>query len=67
MGRTSDDPYGDFVVRIMNSCRIALGQTSEMSEAEFNVVRRIRHAMIQEDANAEDTIKASIVIRRDRF
>lgn len=63
MARHSDDPYGDFVVRIVNSCRIAVGQAMDMSDDEYYNVCRILDEMRKRDPNSSDVRRATIVIR----
>lgn len=63
MSRTSNDPYGDFVVRVMNSCRIALNQQGAMSHKEFETVKAIRETLVGLDRAAGAVRKAGIIIR----
>jgi len=48
-GRKAHDPYGDFVVRVMNSCRIALTKAGGMSDDELKTVEDIRNLLIKLD------------------
>ena len=62
MARASADPYGDFVVRVMNATRIALGQNGTMSADEFHIVESVRAHLIDLDPAAVNVAKANIRI-----
>jgi hypothetical protein len=59
----SDDPYSDFVVRVMNSCRIALAQGDTMSRDETMIVEKIRATLIDLDPEAVGIRHSTIIIR----
>jgi len=63
MARQSDDPYSDFVVRVMNAARIARNQTNKMSEGEFAIVESVRRTLVDLDPHAEGTPKANVILR----
>jgi len=62
MARQSKDPYGDFVVRIMNSVRIAANQAFDMSDDEYYKVVKIRELMTSLDEDAVGVRRASVPI-----
>jgi hypothetical protein len=59
----SDDPYGDFVVRVMNACRIARGQHGAMSDDEDTIVETIHDRLVSLDPSAVHIPEANIIIR----
>jgi len=61
MARKSDDPYGDFVVRVMNSCRIALNQMGTMNDHETSIVLAVQEALVNRDPDAIHTAERSII------
>jgi hypothetical protein len=66
MPRRSDDPYGDFVVRVMNAARIALAQGDSMSQDEFRIVEMIRDTMLVLDPASNGVRKANVIISQSR-
>jgi len=62
MARQSKDPYGDFVVRIINSCRIAANQAFGMSDDEYFRVMKVHELMTTLDPDAQRVRKASVPI-----
>lgn len=62
MSRRSNDPYGDFVVRVMNSARIARAQADSMSHDEADIVEVIRSVLLELDPSAKDVIRANVSI-----
>lgn len=62
----SHDAYGDFMVRIVNSVRLAENQAGTMSEHEFSIVERVRDLIEELDPPSMAIIKANIIIRPRR-
>lgn len=63
MARHSDDPYGDFVVRVTNSCRMAVGQAMDMSDDEYYRVSRVLEALRKHIPDHDQCRRATIIIR----
>jgi hypothetical protein len=64
MPQRSDDPYSDFMVRVMNSCRIAIAQQGAMNDTEYGIVRAVRDLLLELDPAIDpDANRANIIIR----
>jgi hypothetical protein len=61
MARTSPDPYSDFVVRVMNSARIAMAQGDSMSQGEYEIVEAVRQSLLDLDPHAAHCRRASVI------
>lgn len=63
--RRSQDPYGDFVVRVMNSVRIARMQGDRMNEDEMAIIESVRECLVALDPHATEVAEA-VIIHRSR-
>lgn len=63
MPRVSNDPYSDFALRILNTCRVAIGQSYNMSDREYEIVKGIRAMLLRMDPTAEDMPICTIIHR----
>lgn len=61
----SNDPYSDFVTRIVNSCRIALDSQGSMNDGEVTIVKAVRDTLCQLDPAIDpDTYPRHTIIIR---
>ena len=66
MSNYVEDPYSDFVTRVVNSCRIALNKQGRMSDKEVEIVLAVRDTLTRMDPEIRpETWARKNVILRD--
>jgi len=63
MSRKSQDPFGDFVVRVMNACHRARGQSDTMSDDEFFAIEAVRERLLSLGPSAEFLRRTQVALK----
>jgi len=66
VSRRSPDPYSDWVVRVWNSCRIALDQQGSMNQTEFEIIEKVRDLIVELEPYAPQCRKCSVIVNQGR-
>jgi len=60
-----EDPYSDFVTRVVNSCRIALNKQGRMSAKEVEIVLAVRKTLtdLDPEVNPDVWVRKNVILR----